>query len=56
MFMQLACGKRSYAGGPRVLQEEKKRFSIKAGAEATNVVSDKQGVPSKGIIDGPVAD
>jgi len=49
-------GKRSYAGGPRVLREEKKRCSIGAGAEATNAVPVKQGMPSKATVDGPAAD
>jgi hypothetical protein len=39
-----------------VLREEKKRFSMRAGAEATIVVSIKQGVPTKTTVEGPVAD
>jgi hypothetical protein len=39
-----------------VLIEEKKRFSVRAGAEAIIVVTVKQGMPSKATADGLVAD
>jgi hypothetical protein len=43
----LLCGKRNYAGGLRVLEETKERISLRAGAEAINLVTVKKGVPSK---------
>jgi hypothetical protein len=38
-----------------VLREKKKRLSVKAGAEATNVVSVKQGTPSTAMNEWLVA-
>jgi hypothetical protein len=54
-FMQILPGKRSYAGGPRVLQESTKRFSVRAGAEITTVVSVKHGMMSKAAVERPLA-
>ncbi len=48
--------KRSYAGGPRVLQESTKRYSVRAGAEITTVVSVKHGVMSKAVVERPAED
>jgi len=48
-------GKRSYAGGPRVLREKRKSLSIKAGEEMATLVSVKQGTISKAAVDWLVA-
>ena len=46
----------SYAGGARVLREEIERVSVLIGADATIVISTKQGVPSKVTGNRPAAD
>ncbi len=54
--MQIIPGVRSYARGPRVLKESTRRYSVRAGAEITTVVSVKHGVMSKAVVERPVED
>ncbi len=39
-----------------MLQESTKRYSVRAGAEITTVVSLKHGVMSKAVVERPVED